>query len=393
MSDELAGRTIGQRIQILRERAGKSRSVVGGLVGRTESWLKAVERGRLLPPRLDMLCRLAEAIGVRDLAELTGDQAVPLGLMRRSGHDAVPAIREAIEHSPLTVEREPRPSHADLANRAASAWRVWHASPTPRADVGRVLPALLRDCQRAVRVLDGPERRKAYATLSNVYALAELALAWVSESALICLVADRCMHAAQQADDPLSLAGAAWVVGNVQRATGREDTAIRLVGEAAELLEPTLEATEEARALWGALQLHNALTHARIGREGDALRCWDQGSAMAERMPEGYGHAWTLFGRANARVIAVSVQVDLRRGSHAIDAAGQLDPESVPSLDRRTRLWLEVARSYHQRGDTMATLGVMQRAASVSLESMSCHPIARGIAGEAGHLRRPHGRA
>lgn len=381
--DELADKTIGERIQTLRERKGKSRAVVAGLVGRTESWLKAVERGRLLPPRLDMLVRLAEAIGVRDLSELTGDQRLPLGLLRRSGHEAVPAIREAIENTPLAVRRDPTPDPASLAALAASTWRTWHASPTPRADVGRMLPELLRECQRAVRVLDGDDRRRVYATLSEVYALAEQALAWVAEPALLWLTADRCIHAAQQADDPLTLAGAAWVMGNVQRATSREDEAVALVDEATELLAPRLDGNDDrARAMWGALRLHNALTLGRLGREGDALRALDEGSAMADRMPIGYAHPWTLFGTANTNVIGVTVQVDLRKGGRAIDKASALDPDAVPSLDRRARLWLEVARSYHQRGDSVATLSALQRVASVSLESLSCHPIGRGITGE-----------
>lgn len=184
-------------------------------------------------PRLNMLVRIAEAIGVRELSELIGDQGFPLGMLRRSGHDAVPAIREAIEVTPLAVRHDPMPDTGSLADRAASAWRTWHASPTPRADVGRVLPELLRECQRAVRVLDGADRRCAYGTLSEVYALCEQALAWVAEPALLWLTADRCMHAAQQADDPLTLGGAAWVMGNVQRATSREEDAVALVNEAA----------------------------------------------------------------------------------------------------------------------------------------------------------------
>src|ERR1700680_4948612 len=64
MSDELAGKTIGERIQIIRERTGKSRPVVAGLVGRSPEWLKAIEKNRRQPPRLDMLMQLGEVLGV-----------------------------------------------------------------------------------------------------------------------------------------------------------------------------------------------------------------------------------------------------------------------------------------------------------------------------------------
>ncbi|WP_246869041.1 helix-turn-helix domain-containing protein [Saccharopolyspora sp. ASAGF58] len=74
MTDELAGRTIGERIQIIRERRGKSRPVVAGLVGRSAEWLKAVEKGGLHPPRWEKLVQLADALGVQDLSELTGEK-------------------------------------------------------------------------------------------------------------------------------------------------------------------------------------------------------------------------------------------------------------------------------------------------------------------------------
>ncbi|WP_267595233.1 helix-turn-helix domain-containing protein [Carbonactinospora thermoautotrophica] len=383
MVDELVGKTIGERIQILRERRGKSRAVVAGLVGRSEEWLKAVEKGRLQPPRLDMLIRIAEVLGVQDLEQLTGQRDIPLGLVRRAAHDAVPAIREAIEEIPLVVAADPRPDAEDLRRRVSDAWRTWHASAAPREALSGVLPQLIRDCQRAVRVLDGRDRRTAYAALSEVYALCEQVLAWVADASLVWLVADRGMLAAQQADDPLVLAGAAWVMGNVQRATGREEDAIALVREAAALLEPRLaDGSDAERAMWGALQLHAAITSARLGREGDALRYWDLGNQMARRLPDGYAHPWTVFGTANVAVTAVTVHADLRKGGRALEDAERVDPDSVPSLERRSRLWLAVARSYHLRKDNVGTLNLLRQACDVSLEAMRCHPLARGLVSE-----------
>lgn len=128
--------------------------------------------------------------------------------------------------------------------------------------------------------------------------------------------------------------------------------------------------------------MHAAITAARMGREGDALRNLDQAEDMAARLPSEYAHPWTLFGTANAAVTSVSVQVDMRKSGRAIDAAEQVDPDSVPSVDRRARLWLEMARAYHQKRDDTAALHVLQRATKVSEESMRCHPLSRGIAGE-----------
>lgn len=383
MSDELTGKSVGERIQIIRERTGRSRPVVAGLVGRSAEWLKAIEKGRRQPPRLDMLMQLGEVLGVQDLSELTGEETLRIGLQRRGTHDVVPAIREAIESAELAVPTGIRPNAQFLEEQAERAWQVWHTSATPRADAGAMLPAIIRDGRRAVRVLEGEDRRTAYRALAGAYALSEQVLAWVADPALLWLAADRCMDCAQQADDPETLAAAAWVLGNVWRSTGREDDAWNLVQDASNLLEPHLDSgSDNARALWGANQLHASITAARVGREGDALRCLDQAYDMTSRLPQGFAHPWTLFGKANAVMTGVSVSVDLRKSGSALDYANSGEVDEVPSLDRQARLWLEICRSFNQRKDHMSALHVLQRATSVSEESMRCHPIARSIASE-----------
>ncbi|WP_327147800.1 helix-turn-helix transcriptional regulator [Nocardia sp. NBC_01329] len=380
--DELATRAIGERIQNIRTRTGRTRAVVAGLVGRSEDWLRDVEKGRLQhPPALDMLLRIGQALGIRDLTEITGDHELLVGISRRAGHPVVPAIREAIEGVDLTPAPSPVDT-AELAARVDRAWRMWHTSATPRADAGAMLPELIRDGRRALRTLDGQERRAAAAALSGAYALSEQVLAWVADAPLLWLAADRCMSAAEVADDPVTLASASWVLGNVWRSTGREDDAYRLAGDAVALLEPHLDGGRDAQALWGACQLHGAITAARIGREGDALRGIDQAMGMARALPAGSAHPWTLFGVANTEISAVSVQVDLRKSGSALDAASAVDPDAVPSVDRRSRLWLELSRAYAQQRDWLGTLGALRTGTAVSEESMRCHPLARALAAD-----------
>ncbi|MCG8915130.1 helix-turn-helix domain-containing protein [Actinokineospora sp. PR83] len=380
--DELAGLPIGSRIQVVRERKGKTRPVVAGLVGRSEEWLKSVERGRRNPPDVHMLVKLAGVLGV-DLAVLVGEQQGPFALQGRTGHAAVAGVREAIEAPLMSLPTSAPVSATDLARRTADAWSLWHSSPTPRDAVGAVLPQIITDGRRAARALDGVDRRRAHAALSSAYALSGQLLAWVADSALLWLAADRCMSSAEQADEPQALASAAWVVGNVWRSTGREDDALQLADDAGKLLAHALDGDDdEPRALWGAVRAHGAITAAKMGREGDALRRLDDAADMAARLPSGYAHPATLFGAANAALTGISVQVELHKGGSAVLTAEAADPDAVPSLDRRARVWLEVARGYRQRKENIASLHVLQRAARINRESMTCHPLARTLAGE-----------
>ncbi len=287
MLDDLAGKRTGERIQILRERKGLSRPVLAGLVGMSASWLKGIERGTRLPPRLPLLVKLAEALSVGDVAVLAGIDldlgaaSVPVSSFARIPHDAVPAIREAVR-DPLLVLPDDAPDVAALAGRTADAWRLWHQSPQHRTDVGRVLPRLVTDARVAARAAEGADRRAANAALADVYALVQHEVVWASETELTWTAADRAMTAAQEADTPIALAGGAWTLAIVQRSGGDTDAAMALAVEAAGLLESRLEdASDELRAMYGALHLHAATTAARSGHEGDAWRHWDVASDTA----------------------------------------------------------------------------------------------------------------
>jgi excisionase family DNA binding protein len=172
MLDDLAGKRTGERIQILRERRGLSRPVLAGLVGMSASWLKGIEQGRRLPPRLPVLVKLAEALAAGDVAVLAGTDmdlggavSVPVESFARIPHDAVPAIRDAVRDPMLSAPGSPGDVDA-LVSRTADAWRLWHTSREHRTDVGRILPRLVTDARIAARSAGGAGRRTAQVVLA-----------------------------------------------------------------------------------------------------------------------------------------------------------------------------------------------------------------------------------
>lgn len=390
MSDDLAGKRTGERIQILRERKGLSRPVLAGLVGMSASWLKGIEQGRRLPPRLPVLVKLAEALAVGDIAVLAGTDmdiggatTLPVASFARIPHDAVPAIREAVRDPMLTLAA-PAPGIDSLAVRVADAWVIWHTSRQHRTDVGRILPRLVIDARVMARSALEQERRTASLLLAEVYALVQHEVVWSSEAELTWTVADRAMSAAQDADTPDALAGAAWTLGMVQRSAGDTDGALTLAIDALGLLTPHLDGgSDNLRGLAGALMLHAALTCARAGRDGDAWRHWDQASALAQRLPAGYYHPWTMFGTANVALHAVSINTDLSKSAAARSQAEQIDPDQIPSRERRGRLGVEIARSYQQRRDYRAMIHWLEYAHQTAADSVHYSPIARQMTAEA----------
>ena len=372
--------TFGQRLRNHRERSGKTRAVLGGLVGRSEEWVRAVETGRLRMPRLPMLIRLAQVLGVDDLGELTGGQSVGVDRVAFAQHPAVPGIRDVAQRYTLRRPDRPVAPLSVLRSRVDQAWGVWHGSRTRRSDVGALLPALLSDCQDAALATDGDDRRAVHSVLADTYHLAQHVLVNAAEPELLWLVVERGMAAAHVADEPLALAGAAWTVGMLLRGAGRAGEALTLVDEAAELLEPRLsEAEDDWAGMWGALRLHAAATAARAGRDAQAWSYWDQAAEAARRLPAGYAHSWTMFSQANVDLTAVSLTVDLWKSREALRRAESIEPATIPSRERRGRLYVEMARGYHAAGERIATTRLLLAACDEGVDAVRYSPAASAI--------------
>ncbi|MFJ9573559.1 helix-turn-helix domain-containing protein [Streptomyces bacillaris] len=384
MDDDL---TTGERIRALRESRGMSRPVLAELCGRGPDWLKKIESGERELTSHPLLLRLAAALQVADLSVITGTDtpaaaatAAPLG---RLSHPGMPDIWAAVMTRSLTPTSAGPIDPASLQGRVDQTWRLWHTSAHNRTEVGALLPDLIRDGEAAVRSLDGDARRRAQVALSDVYRLTGQATAYVAPAELAWVVADRAVAAAQAADDPAAIAAASWNLGNILRETSYPEEALRVVEEAAALIRPHLDgAPDDWRGIYGALQLHAAVTVARVGKEGDAWRYWGKGDQVAKNLPAAYVHPSTVFGRANVDFHAVSVDVDLRKAGKALGAADDIDPDTMPSVERRARLWVEVARGHLQRGDRTAALHVMQKAHQIGAETVQFTPSARAVAAD-----------
>ena len=367
MLDDLAGKRTGERIQILRERRGLSRPVLAGLVGMSASWLKGIERGTRLPPRLPLLVKLAEALAVGDVAVLAGTDmdlggaaSVPVSSFARIPHDAVPAIREAVRDPLLTVPAGPV-DVAALAARTADAWLLWHQSPQHRTDVGRILPRLVTDARIAARA-EAADRRAASAVLADVYALVQHEVVWASEAELTWTAADRAMSAAQDADTPAALAGAAWTLGMVQRSAGDTDGALTLAAGSGRAAR-TAPGKRRRRDCAGCTARSSSTPRPR--RPGPGARVTPGGTGTRPAPPPNgcrrYHHPWTMFGAANVKLHAVSISADLSRSAEARNHAEDIDPEEIPSRERRAVSGVEIARSYYQRRDYPAVLHWLER--------------------------------
>ncbi|MDQ3762872.1 MAG: helix-turn-helix domain-containing protein [Actinomycetota bacterium] len=377
---------VGRRIKLLRERRGLSRAVVAGLCGRSESWLKKIEQGTRQAVRLPTLLRLAEVLHVDDLTELTG-QHLPLAVYGKPTHQAIPTLQHVMTTYPVgpvpDAEADRLPSVGQLQCRLADAHMLWGASRYPRTEVGALLPSLLTETQQAVRVLVGAERHTAAAVLAGTYQLTQKVLAYQPVPELVLLAADRGMTAAQEADDPLAIAGSAWYLAHVFRESGQLDQAERVVKDAAELLKPGLDgASTDHRAMWGSLQLATALTAACDYDFGTAWRFWDMAEETARSLGQDYWHPLNWFGPVYMQVHAVRLDVTLGRHGDAARRAEAIDVDSIRPPSGRSHYLIEVARGYLARRDDVAAWHLLSRAYQESPEYVKHGRFGRGVTQE-----------
>ncbi|MEU2106519.1 helix-turn-helix transcriptional regulator [Nocardia sp. NPDC019255] len=367
------------RIKWARERAGMSRPVLAGLVGRSAEWIKAVETGRLQTPKLPMLLRIAQALEVKDLAELTGNgDAVSVAVFAGPQHEALSEVRHAL--TDFRMAGNVRPTSVEhLAIRLDQAWKIRHTSPDHRTQLGALLPGLIRDAQQAARI-PGPDRRKARRVLAAVYQLADFYVAYQPAPELVWLVADRAMNEGYEADDPYTVACSSWAMVQALRDSGRWEEAIALIQDALDQLDPYLErdaTPDDWRGIAGALEAEAAHVHARRGRHGEAWQHWETAEEIAHILGPGYRHTQTSFSIPVMQAHACTLGVELRRSAEALRAARELDPEAIASIPRRSRHYIEVARAYSQHREPAAAFAMLEKSEQTAPETIQYNGFAR----------------
>ncbi|MGC4770121.1 helix-turn-helix domain-containing protein [Micromonospora sp. DT44] len=371
--------TPGQRVERLRRGVGLSREQLAGLAGLGATTIKFIENGRR-SLTLNTAQKIAPHLGVHDLGDLFGP-TVTLSLDGRPSHPAVEDVRKALTAWHITISGEPE-SPEYLRGAVDSAWQTWHTSRHQRTEAGIILPGLLDATQRAARLHTGRDRRTSLALLAQAYHLAQAYLAWHGDRELCWLTVDRGMAAALDADDPLAIAQSSWYAAHLLRAVGRGDEALARLGEARSLIEPRVAdgGTEWAEML-ADLHLCSALTRARTGDQG-AWSDWDAARRVVERaLPDGYVGLRTRVSRPLVDVYAVMCAVDLGDPDEAQRRAHALDPATIPSVERRGRHLVELARSADMEGAREATLHLLTRAEATSPETVRYSPAAQDMAG------------
>ena len=379
----------GQRIARARRRHGLSQAVLAGLIGRSESWLSQVERGKHGVDSHSVLVRLAEVLRV-DIEELTGSaNADETG---RRAHVAAPLIEQAMMGygtGPLDGGDEPgREVSLDfLRAQASAAYQAYQATRYDAA--GRILPRLIRAVETAARI-GGSDSSAACAVRARVYDTTAALLSRVGEPFLAWAAADRAMFAAEQSGGPLLAAASAWRLSYM--ITGRKypQEALELAMAAtAALGGATRTLSDERLSVYGALHLAAATAAAASFDRAATQSLLATARGIADRIGEA-NHMGTAFGPVNVAIHAISASLKLGDPRTATETGEALDLAAMPAglVGRRTQVNLDLARAYAMTRKDAAAVNLLLAAERLSPQLVRYDPATRDILTEL--LRREH---
>jgi hypothetical protein len=214
-----------------------------------------------------------------------------------------------------------------------------------RGRLGKVveaLPGLIRSAQ-ALEDLDGSSGHSRWAVSARIHHLAASALSKVGEADLAWLAAERAMHAADQADNPLVLASAARAGTHALLASGRYSDAMDLGLTAAKFLSEHMEENDpEALSLLGMLYLRTAAASARHDDRSTTTELLGLAAAAAEQLGEDGNYWFTAFGPTNVELHRMATSLDLGDLAYVVEHAPRVSADHMP-LERAVTFSVDTA--------------------------------------------------
>jgi transcriptional regulator with XRE-family HTH domain len=378
----------GQRIARARRRRGLSQAVLAGLVGRSESWLSQVERGKRGVDSHGVLVSLAEVLRV-DIEEITGSGDE--GKVGRRTHPAASPIEQAMMGygTPgIGSGREPREISLDhLRAQARSAYLAYQATRYDAA--GHILPGLIRAVETAARVA-GAASPAAHEVRARAYDTAAALLSRVGEPFLAWAAADRAIFAAEQSGNPLLAAVSAWRLSYMINGRKHPQEALELAMTAIAALEHTMRTPSAERlSVYGALHLSAATAAAARFDRATSTKLLTAARGIADRTGEA-NHMGTAFGPVNVAIHVISTSLKLGDHRTATQTGEALDLAALPTglVGRRAQVSLDLARAYTMTRKDAAAVNLLLAAERLSPQLVRYDHATRDVLTEL--LRREH---
>jgi transcriptional regulator with XRE-family HTH domain len=375
-------RSIGERIAHHRRNLGLTQEGLAMRLFRSKSWVTKIERGERPLDSVRTLVDVARALGVQ-VRDLTGQPWFPES--GGPGHDAIPAIRRALTSltAPSTrpdgqpIEpRDPTSLRADVL----AAGRLWQTDRHCYSAVVPLLPDLIIEARLAAAV--GEQRHEANRTLALLCQLLQEVMARLGEIDLAWIAAHQSLRAATDTDnDPALEAASAWRVCHAALRMDNLDEVYNVAADAAGKLRRALrnEPSPEGLSAYGGLQLVSGVAAIRASDPAATDRFLGEARRAARELGDGRNDFWMTFGPANVAIHDAEVLLERGEVAAALRRATTIDLSALPSLERRSTHYVNVARAHALRRHDTEAVAAMLQAERFNPEGLGYNMLARDL--------------
>jgi transcriptional regulator with XRE-family HTH domain len=372
---------VGQRIEFRRRRQRLSRRLVADLVGRSEEWLRLVEKGRLRLDSVGAILRLAEVLQIDDYRELIDS---PAPAVRRPTNPAqdflgllVPLLFDHPRIGAFAAEVRDVPQHVGdewLNAEVARCEEIWANSSTRCALLARRLPRLLGAGQEKYWHDDTDVNRYALIRLLHV---SRAILTYLNAHDLAAMVADRVMALTRRSDDCVLLAASSWHWASALLHLEQGELCRAFAVAAAQ--HSALDLGDRRHAvLYGSLHLL-AAQGAAVSSPAESARLFAVSRELAGRIGADQVALGISFGSSEIGLALMETALCRRDFRAVIDAATEIAPADRMPLGRRARYFITLAAAYAGQNEIVSAVFALTQAAEACPDDLRHDPDAHVV--------------
>jgi transcriptional regulator with XRE-family HTH domain len=380
-------RALGRRIAQERKRRGLSQAELARLVDRSVAWISQVERGVRKVDRMSVLEKVAETLDV-PLSELAAEAPVVAATNEElPGASGLRLVLAGVHSLHALTRTGPAQTIDRLKPQVEHAWVLAHSSRY--VELTQLLQELVPALETAARSAPAERQEEMFESLALTYQACSASLAKLGEPEAAWIAADRAIHAAERAGDPLLMAAGAFRLGFVFLGARHLDQVEETARTTAEALWPlTDQGNVEAMSLWGGLTLQRAVAASRLNQADTAYEHLARAREMAARVGEGRNDYNTEFGPANVALHEVAVAVEVGDAGRALRVGAAVDASAL-SAERRARLAVDLARAHAQRRQVDDAVARLLDAELLTPEQVREHRTVRQLVSDLLSMRDP----
>lgn len=355
----------GNHVAVARRAHGMTQLQLADAAAISVSLLRKIEQGiRIATP--SVRASIMRALDLDDVTSANLDRNVSGRI-----HDAIPAIRRAIDCFDLPEDGPIRPLtelQADVAD--ATTWRL----ESRYAQLAELIPGLLTELTRAVHSLAGHDRETAFGLLAMAHRAADAIADKHGYIDLSARAIELIRWSAANSGDPLLGGMAGYVRAELFFAGPHAQAGLRALDTATRSVDPG--PTRAAMAVYGSLQMRGGVLAARAGLRDEARARLAEARDATRRIPDGVYYG-TAFGPSSIRVHEVAAAAELGDAAGVLAYADGWQPPSALPAERRSHFFIEIARAQLWASRRTSALSSLQRAREIAPQHTRCNPVVR----------------